>query len=359
MKPELEKLCTEYIANREAVKKAFRWDNSALYAVCANIFCANGQQADADSLKECRTVIKKNTGAFSRFRSKRIRSILSCMLALGETPEKRMDKANDYYRLLRRQFKGTEYLVLAAFLLTDLADRNLTEGTAARGREIYRQMNRKHRMLTDKTDSVFAMLLAFSDKPDEDLPEEVETCYKALKTKFSGGGAQTAAQVLSMSGNGTAEEKVQRVIELYDALREAGVKYGHSSELAPLAALSLSDAPVSALVEEIREADEFLGEQKIYGKKDEDLAQRAMHAVMIVSDQYAGTSQVNITVMTNTLDMLIAQAQAKRISLALHALEFGAKFLDKSDKQSGETKEETAGGKRLPEKAVTEEKTEK
>ena len=65
MKPELEKLCTEYIANRDAVKKAFRWDKGELFAVCANIFCANGQAADADRLKECLGVIRKNTGAFS------------------------------------------------------------------------------------------------------------------------------------------------------------------------------------------------------------------------------------------------------------------------------------------------------
>ena len=52
MKPELEKLCMDYTANRETVKKAFRWDNSALYAVCANIFCANGHMADTDRLKE-------------------------------------------------------------------------------------------------------------------------------------------------------------------------------------------------------------------------------------------------------------------------------------------------------------------
>ena len=335
MKPELEKLCTDYTVNREAVKKAFRWDNSAFYAVCANIFCANGHMADADRLKECRAVIKKNTGAFSKFRSKRIRSILAGMLALGENPESRMAQANDYYRLLRKQFKGTEYLVLTAFLLTDLADRNVTEETVTRGRELYRRMNKKHRMLTDNTDSVFAMLLANSDKTDDELLEDMEACYLVLKARFSNGsGAQTAAQILSMAA-GTAEEKTQRVIELYDALQEAGVEYGHSAELAPLAALSLSDTPVPDLAEEIREADEFLAEQNLYGKKKEDLAQRAMHAVMIVSDQYAGTSQVNITVLTNTLDMLIAQQQAKRISLAIHAVEFAAKFLGKSDTKAG------------------------
>ena len=340
MKPELEKLCTEYIANRDAVKKAFRWDKSELFAVCANIFCANGQAADADRLKECLGVIKKNTGAFSRFRSRKIRSILSAMLALGENPEERMALANDYYRMLKRQFKGTEYLVLAAFLLTDLADRRLTEETAARGREIYRRMNRQHRMLTDNTDSVFAMLLAFSDRPDDELPDDIEAGYRALKARFSAGASQTAAQVLAVSAD-TPEEKTQRVLELYDALREAGVKYGKSSELAPLAALSLADASIPELAEEIREADEFLGTTKLYGTKDDDLAQRAMHAVMIVSDQYAGTRQVNVTVMTNTLDMLISKAQAGRVSFAIHAVEAVAKFLIDSGKSSDKTDSST------------------
>ena len=46
--------------------------------------------------------------------------------------------------------------------------------------------------------------------------------------------------------------------ELYDALRESGVQYGRLDEMAPLAALSLADTPLSALAEEIQEVDEFL-----------------------------------------------------------------------------------------------------
>ena len=110
MKEELEKLCTEYIANREAVKKAFRWDDSALYSVCANIFCACGKTADAGRLKECWQVIRTHTRPFSKFRSRKIRSVLSGLLDLGTDPESRMAQANDYYRLLKRYFKKTEYL---------------------------------------------------------------------------------------------------------------------------------------------------------------------------------------------------------------------------------------------------------
>ena len=340
MKPELEKLCADYIANRDAVQKAFRWDSGDLYSVCANLFCAAGQAADPDRLKECRKIIRSRTGLFSKFRGKKVRAILAAMLALGEKPEDRMDLANDYYRLLKRKFKGTDYLVLTAFLLTDLADRTLTEETAARGKELYRRMNRKHRLLTNKTDSVFAMLMAFSGKTDEELLEETETCYRALKARFSGSGAQTSAQVLSVA-EGAPEDKARRAADLYDALTEAGVKYGQADQLAPLSALSLSDTPVPVLAEEIREAAEFLKEQKGYeGKKDEDEKKRAMHAVMIVSDQYAGTSQVNITVMTNTLDMLFARQQASRLSFALHVVEALAQFAG-SKKETKETETET------------------
>ena len=315
MKPELEKLCQEYIANRDTVKEVFRWDNSALHSVCANIFCARGKAADPERLKECRKIIKAHTRFRSKFRSKKVRSILASMLSLAEKPEDRMALANEYFRQLKRQFKGTEYLVLTAFLLADLADQTLTDDRISRGKEIYARMNQQHRILTNQTDSVFAMLMAFSGKTADELTGETEACYQMLKKKFSGSGAQTSAQVLSMAG-GEPEEKERRITELYDALREAEIKYGCSDEMAPLAALSLTDTPLQTLTEEIREVDEFLKTRKGFGgSRDSDQASRAMYAVMIVSDQYAGTDQVNITVMTNTIDMLIAKQQASPVRL--------------------------------------------
>ena len=341
MKPELEKLCADYIANRDTVGKAFRWDSDDLYSVCANVFCACGQTADIDRLKECREVIKKHTGFFSKFRSKKVRSILASTLSLVEKPDERMILANAYFNLLKRHFKGTEYLVLTAFLLADLADQALTEEMAVRGKQIYRRMNQKHRILTNKTDSVFAMLMAYSGKSQDELIGEVEACYQALRKHFSNGGAsQTAAQVFSMA-DGTPEEKAQRLNDLYDALTEAGVKYGHSDELAPLAALSLSGVPIPTLVEEIKEADEYLKGQKGYGTKEEELKKRAMHAVMIVSDQYKGTGQVNVTLMTNTLDMLFAKQQASRFSFAIHVVEALLKVVASSHEGKDEAKVET------------------
>lgn len=335
MKTELEKLCSDYLANRETISKVFRWDNTAIHSACANIFCSCGRAADESTLKECRKAIKKHTRPFSKFRGK-LRPVLSSMLAISDDPEARMTLANEYFRLLKRKFKKTEYLVLAAFLLTDLTEKSLTEEAAARGKEIYRRMNKKHRLLTNNTDSVFAMLMAFSEKSDDELVSDVETCYSFLKKQFSSSGAvQTSAQVLS-SASGSPEENAQRMIDLYNALQEAGVKYGHSSELAPLAALSLSDTPVSDLADEIISVDAYLETQKGYGTGGFSREDRAMHAVMIVSDQYAGTRQVNVTVMTNTLDMLIAKQQASRVSFFFNVLQFVAQLISSSKEQASE-----------------------
>jgi len=64
---------------------------------------------------------------------------------------------------------------------------------------------------------------------------------------------------------------------------------------------------------------------------------------MIVSDQYAGTEQVNITVMTNTIDMLIAKQQASRISLFMNLLQFAVNLLPEEKGQPvGDQKQDDA-----------------
>ena len=102
MKPELEKLCNLFIRNMEAVREAFRWEDSAVYPVCANIFCACGQEADAQRLKELRKWMEGQTRPFSKFRGK-TRPILCCMLAVADSPENMMALAEAYHTRRRKR----------------------------------------------------------------------------------------------------------------------------------------------------------------------------------------------------------------------------------------------------------------
>lgn len=305
MKASLQKLCEEFIANRDTVKSAFKWEMDYIYPVCANLFCAKGQPADPERLKACRKVIEANTGVFSNFRGN-VKPVLASMLALGEDPEGQLEQAKAYYDLLKQEFWGSSFLALVSFLLTDLAEPRQVEENTARGKSIYRRMKKEHPFLTGSEDSVFAVLMAFSDRSEDQLISDMEACYTALKERFSiGDQLQTVSHVLTLAG-GAPREQALRLMELFDALRNAGIKYGKSHELATLAALSLTDTPISTLVEEIGEVDAFLKEQKGYGVLGIGKQQRAMNAAMIVSDQYTAQADVNTAAVATTLSMIIA-----------------------------------------------------
>ena len=329
MKPELEKRCLDFLAAREVVKKAYRAKDE-VSPVCANILCAGGVEPDVVSLKECREILRNGTKSLPKFRGKNL-PILSCMLALTDNPEEKLTKAAENYRLLKGSFKATEYLALVSFLLAGPPENILTEETAARAKELFRRMNKEHPVLTNDTDSVFAVLMSFSGKTEDELLAGQELGYKTLKARFPDGDAQTVSQILSVSA-GSPEETARRVLDLYDSLLKAEVKYSRSHELCPLAALSQADVSVSVLTEEIKEVFDYLKQQKPYsGLSSGNAEQRALHAVMIVSGLYTVTDQVNSAATAVALDNLFAKAAASRVSFALNLLQFAAKALGGSD----------------------------
>lgn len=310
MKAELQALCDSFIQNRDAVKTAFKWDSAYIYPVCANLFCAYGKTADAEELVRCKKIIESQTGVFSNFRGN-IRPALAAMLALSDQPEEKMSRALENYSLLKQEFWGSEYLALVAFLLTGLCDRSQLEEKAARGKTIYKRMQKEHPFLTSSEDSVFAVLMAFSEKSDDELIDDMEACYTALKARFSiGNEVQTVSHILALT-NGNPDEKAGRVIDLYNALRDAGVKYGRYYELSTLAALSVTGVGIPELVQDIQEANDFLKTQKGYGGLlGLDSKTRAMHAALLVSDLYTNREQANTAAMTSTLVQIIAQEMA-------------------------------------------------
>ena len=68
MKDSLRQICEDFIANRDVMKEAFKWDSSYLYPVCGNICCTRGQAADLERLKESKKIIDGHAGVFSNFR---------------------------------------------------------------------------------------------------------------------------------------------------------------------------------------------------------------------------------------------------------------------------------------------------
>ena len=203
------------------------------------------------------------------------------MLAAGDDPEERWAKAQRGYALLKDAFSGSEYLALAALLLSDTVSEDGFPALGARGRDLFKRMRKEHPFLTGREDSVFALLLAQSDRSDDELIEDMERCYDLLREHFPGGdGLQTASHVLALSTEDPTD-KAFRVVSLYNAIGD------------------------------ILELDGFLATQKGYkGVFGMDKRTRIMHAAMLLSlsDQSSGQrATVNAAAQQATLAMIAAQ----------------------------------------------------
>ncbi len=281
-----QELVDRFIETRDAVRAAFRMENEYIYPVCAQIFLAADKPVEIEQLERCKALVKSSTSVFSSFRGN-VKLPLLCMLAAGDDPEERWDRTRRYYALLKESFYGSEYLALGAMLLSDAVQEEDVPALAARGKGLYQRMKKEHPFLTGQEDSVFALLLSQSARSDDELIEDMERCYALLKERFpSGNGLQAASHVLALSSE-IPVDKTFRMIGIFNAIEEAGGKYGKDWQLPILAALSLGQRFQEDLAGELLEIDALLSKRKGYkGVFGLDKRARSMHAAMLLSLQH-------------------------------------------------------------------------
>lgn len=281
MRETLKKRCDLFVANRDAIKSAFGWENTYIYPLCASIYTARNREADIECMDSCRDLLKQKTGLLSNFRGISKMATVT-MLSLSPDPERQMDRILTVYDELKELFWGSEYLAVAASAIAELSDSEDFGKIAARTREIYNRMKSVHPFLTSGEDSAFAALLALSGLDDLVIEQQMEKCYTLLKPSFfSGNAVQALSHVLAL-GEGSAEEKCGKAIRLFDLLKNGGRKYGTSYELSTLGALTLLDADEHSIAADMLEVDAYLKEQRGFGTFGIGSKQRLMYAGMLV-----------------------------------------------------------------------------
>ena len=307
MKESPRELVARFIETRDAIRAVFRMESEYMYPACAQIYLAADRPVEAEHLEKCKALVKSTTGIFSNFRGN-IKLPLLCMLAAGDEPEERWERTQRTYACLKDALSSSEYLALAAALLSDTVREDGMPALAARGSDLYQCMKKEHPFLTGREDSVFALFLAQSPRSDGELIDDMETCYRILDERFpKGDGLQSASHVLALSAD-LPEEKARRMTDIFDGIQAAGAKYGRDRQLPILAALSLTKIPSDELVRDITEIDGLLSEQKGYrGIFGLDKRTRIMHAAMLLSLPDRQTDLVNAAAQQATLAMIVAQ----------------------------------------------------
>lgn len=291
------------------IDNVYKWHNNYIVAICADILAENESDVTAGRMEACKTLISDNTGIFSNFRGN-VELPIVTLLAASDEPQQKLEKTKAIYEILKKYFWGTTYLTLVSTILADMVEVEEAEKYAIRGKNIYELMKQEHPFLTSAEDSVFAVLMAFSNKSDNELINDMEASYELLKSRFSGGNyIQSVSHVLALT-DGNQAEKCQRVFDIYDALKNADKKYGKYYELNVLGSLSVLDIDVKLLVQDILSVDAFLEKQKGYGFWGIDSKTRLMHAAMLVASDYVSDSNMTTAAMTQTLVMVAAQQAA-------------------------------------------------
>ena len=309
MKENARQITMDFIENRDIIKKAIKFESSYIYPVAANIFCAAGVKADADRLAECKKIIKKNAG-FASYLKGVVLTPFAAKLCSADNPEAQFEKVMAMYGILKNHFRRSEYLALLATLLAEKTTAEEAERVAARGRALYDMMKKEHPILTSSEDNVMAGFMAFSEKSDAQLIDDSEKCYELLKKKFSDKNAvQTVSHILAMT-DGAPEEKVNRMIGIFDMFTAAGHKFGKHYELPMLAAVSVIEADEKELVDTVISIDDLLSSQKGYGALSLDKKTRLMHAAMLAADLYDDPDNAQAAVSASAIAVIAAQEAA-------------------------------------------------
>ncbi len=306
MEDKTKELCESFIENRDIVKKVFSMESTLIYPIAANALTANGIKGDVDKLKACKKIINKNAGVLSYLKGD-IAIPFAANLSTKEDPKAAFDKVVRYYNIIKRQFNRSQFSALLAILLSDIVQEDNIESVIERGKAIYTMIKDNHPFLTNDQTSVLAGMLAMSEKSNVELIDDMEKCYDLLKIKFSNKSSiHTVSHILSLT-RGSAREKVEHMIDLYDMLKESGKKYGVYTELATLASVSILDDDLEKLRDTIIEIDDFLSKQKGYGLLGIDKKTRLMHATMLTADLYDTAQAAHIVASASALAMAAAQ----------------------------------------------------
>lgn len=311
--------CRELIDNRDRVKSVFPWDSGLIHLCCAGIYSAKGLSVDESVLQDCKQLIKEKVSVFSNFRST-ARSPIAAMIATSGNPETTLEKGLQVYELLKKEFWTSTYLPLAAMIIAQIAEPYRYEEIANRTRMIYNRMKSEHPFLTSSEDSAFCALAALSEKSDEELIADMEDCYRLLKENFfSSNAVQSLSHVLALC-DGTAEDKCNRTMDLFDRLKAAGHKYGTDYELPTLGVLAMSGADLQSVAADMMEIDDWLSEQKGFGFFGSiTRKQRLMYAGILAQRDYINESTMQTAAVGSTIALIVAQEAAMCAAVAASA----------------------------------------
>ena len=315
MRDEVRRRCELLIQNRDTLNEAFKWGNTLLSLSAAHIITSKEKSTDVETLKTCKALLKERTGTFSSFRGN-ANCAMTAILAVSENAGQLLENGLQVHEMLKGKLRDSVYLPMAAMSIARLTEKERYEEIVDRTKAIYDWIKKEHPFLTSAEDSSFCALLALSEKSVEELVTEAERCYRFLTehTRYPKNSVQSLSHVLALF-DGNAEEKCEKVMELYETLKACGLKYGTTYELSMLGILAMNHSDYEVLAEDMAEVSTWLSKKKGFGFWGGiTLKQRLMFAGMLLQEPEKQDGTAETALLQSSIATVVAQ-QAAMISV--------------------------------------------
>jgi len=317
----LKQRCELFVKNRDIMKDNFRWENSMMFPLCASIYTERGLEINPDKIKLCKEIIKNNTGIFSSFKGIPFMALVT-LLSLEDNAESKFSDILKIYDVLRNEFHASSYLPLSAFVISYISETEDYLKVAQKSKDIYQKMKNEHPFLTSSEDSGYAVLTALSNLQADEAIDEMEKCYFILNSKFfSANAVQSLSHTLAL-GEESSVEKCNKVINIFDQLKERNCKFGTGLELSVLGLLAIITENIDIVVNEIVEVNEYLLSCKGFGAFGIGKTQRIMYSAILVSQEnkkHFSEHTMNIAAVNSITNIIIAQQAAMTAVIASSA----------------------------------------
>lgn len=317
MNADFQKLCDTFVNDKNALSKSFSFSRDIMSMTSALLLVDGKTSANPEMLKECEKIFKEETGVMSDFRSN-VKIPVICKMLLSGDPRGYIQRVNKIYKMLKeKKWSGNEYKILAALVIYDHAAESEYQKYVDIASDIFVRMKEQHRFLTSDEDIPFSAILATSGISPDKLVVDMEACYELLHKKFHDNNAvQSLSQVLSLSDL-TPEEKCERIGIIYEALKEAGHRFGTGYELATLGTLAQLDNPVNEIVTLIADADDYLKHIRGFGNFTLGAKTRRQYAAQLATVFLCPKkTKTNDFMLGNTLALTISMEVSMTICIS-------------------------------------------
>jgi hypothetical protein len=305
--------CDLLANNYSMIYQNFKGNYATNLRYGALLYALSDKSVDIGAISQCKTIIKKNTGVFSQFKDITF-FMTTVMLSLVENPEEVFQRTVKIYEDMKNEgFHSSAYLAMSSLFIALKAEPFDYQIIISMTKRFFDAFKKEHRFITSYDDYGFATMLALAGLPVDQTVREAEYCFYKLKEYFSSSNSVQSLTHTLAFGEEDPSIKCDRVIEVYQTLKNKKCKFGKGGELPFLGVIALISDDINRITDEIVEINEYLKTKKGFGSWSISSQERIMLASALVCSGYVEgrkDSKQELTLANSITSIVMAQQMA-------------------------------------------------